>query len=76
MVLAELHSTAPAATNRVTATLQSSVFMGSFVRHLMTFPDGQSVIVQTSADAQFLSLTPGVELSVQWPEAAGVLLCE
>ena len=76
MVLAEPHSTTPAATNRVAATLQSSVFMGSFVRHLVTFPDGQSVIVQTSADAQFLGLAPGAELSVEWPETAGVLLCD
>ena len=40
MVLAEPQSTTPAATNRVAATLQSSVFMGSFVRHLVTLPDG------------------------------------
>ena len=76
MVLAEPQSTTPAATNRVAATLQSSVFMGSFVRHLVTLPDGQSAIVQTSADAQFLSLAPGAELSVEWPESAGVLLCD
>jgi hypothetical protein len=50
--------------------------MGSFVRHLVTLPDGQSAIVQTSADAQFLSLAPGAELSVEWPETAGVLLCD
>jgi spermidine/putrescine transport system ATP-binding protein len=76
MVLAEPRTPAPAATNRVTATLQTSVFMGSFVRHLMTLPDGQSAIVQTSPDARFLGLAPGAELSVEWPETAGVLLCE
>jgi spermidine/putrescine ABC transporter ATP-binding subunit len=74
--LAEPHTTAPAATNRVAATLESSVFMGSFVRHLVTFPDGQSVIVQTSAESRFLDLTPGTEMSVEWPETTGVLLCD
>ena len=76
MTLAEPHATAPASTNRVSATLQSSVFMGSFVRHLLTFPDGQSVVVQTSAQSRFLSLAPGTELSVEWPESSGVLLCD
>jgi spermidine/putrescine ABC transporter ATP-binding subunit len=76
MTLAEPHATAPASTNRVAATVQSSVFMGSFMRHLATFPDGQSVVVQTSADPRFLSLTPGTELIVEWPETSGVLLCE
>jgi ABC-type Fe3+/spermidine/putrescine transport system ATPase subunit len=76
MVLAEPQSTTPTATNRVAATLQSSVFMGSFVRHLVTLADGQPTIVQTSADAKFLSLAPGAELSVEWPETTGVLLCD
>jgi spermidine/putrescine transport system ATP-binding protein len=76
MVLAEPQSTTPAATNRVAAMLQSSVFMGSFVRHLLTLADGQSAIVQTAADAFHLGLAAGAELSVEWPETAGVLLCD
>ena len=76
LALAELHTTAPAAMNRVAATLQTSVFMGSFVRHLVTLPDGQSALVQTPAEQRFLSLTPGTELFVEWPETAGVLLCD
>jgi len=76
MTLLDPQETAAASTNRATGTLQSAVFMGSFVRHLVTILDGQSVVVQTPADPQFLDLNPGVDVVVQWPEASGVLLCE
>jgi spermidine/putrescine transport system ATP-binding protein len=74
--LSDTHATSPAATNRLAGTLQSSVFMGSFVRHLVNLLDGQSVIVQTPAESRFLGLPVGAELSVEWPETSGVLLCD
>jgi spermidine/putrescine transport system ATP-binding protein len=76
MMLTGVHSTVPAATNRIVARLESTVFLGAFVRHLVAFPDGQAVVVQSAATETALDITPGTEVSVEWPETAGVLLCD
>lgn len=76
MSLVDPRATTGEAANRVGASLESSVFLGAFMRHLVTFPDGQSVVVQTSTAGEFLNLQPGTEVGVEWPESSGVLLCE
>lgn len=68
-------TTTTTASNRVPAVLESSVFLGAFVRHLVTFPDGQPIVVQTSAASEYLDLQPGTDVRVEWPETSGVLLC-
>jgi len=76
MSIAPLSTLLPAATNRLEGVLESSVFLGAFIRHLVRLRDGQMVVVQSGVQGQFLTMQPSTEVAIDWSDSVGVLLCE
>lgn len=60
--------------NAVAGTVESAVFVGSFVRHTVAIGDGRTLQVQAPADDAHLAIATGDDVVVSWSPRSGVLL--